>query len=60
MNIDVKPGSKLSFEELQIENEDVSQAKRGTDADIRDMTRMGKKQVLRVRHNSLNLTCPIR
>lgn len=50
----MKPGSKLSFEELQIENEDVSQAKRGTDADIRDMTRMGKKQVLRVRHNSLS------
>lgn len=46
-----KSGTKLSFEELQLDNEDAPQLKRGTDADVAAMTRMNKKQVLRVGHD---------
>jgi len=45
-----KPTHKLSFEEVPSENGSVPEVKKGTDADAADMSRMGKKQVLRVRN----------
>jgi choline transport protein len=45
-----KPTHRLSFEEVPSEqNATLGEIKKGTDADAADMTRMGKKQVLRVR-----------
>ncbi|GAB7350015.1 hypothetical protein MBLNU459_g0689t1 [Dothideomycetes sp. NU459] len=42
-----KSGSRLSFQEMQLDHEEVPDVKRGTDADVQDMSRMGKTQVLR-------------
>jgi hypothetical protein len=49
MSVAGKPTHKLSFEEVPSENGSVPDVKKGTDADAADMSRMGKKQVLRVR-----------
>jgi hypothetical protein len=48
MSVAGKPTHRLSFEEVPSENGSVSGVKKGTDADAADMSRMGKKQVLRV------------
>lgn len=40
--------SKLSMEEVPGDSERVPRSELGTDNDAHDMTRMGKKQVLRV------------
>jgi choline transport protein len=49
MSVAGKPTHRLSFEEVPSENGSVPDVKKGTDADAADMSRMGKKQVLRVR-----------
>lgn len=48
MSVTGKPTHRLSFEEVPSENGTLPEIKKGTDADAADMTRMGKKQVLRV------------
>jgi choline transport protein len=48
MSVAGKPTHRLSFEEVPSENGSVPDVKKGTDADAADMSRMGKKQVLRV------------
>lgn len=50
-----KPTHRLSFEEVSPENGSLPDIKKGTDADAADMTRMGRKQVLRVRLSRVNL-----
>ncbi|THW48713.1 amino acid transporter [Aureobasidium pullulans] len=47
MSVTGKPTHRLSFEEVPSENGTLPEIKKGTDADAADMTRMGKKQVLR-------------
>ena len=44
-----KPSSMLSFEEVPVDGRTISASERGTDQDVQDMTRMGKRQSLRVR-----------
>lgn len=48
MSVTGKPAHRLSFEEVPSENGSLPEVKKGTDADAADMSRMGKKQVLRV------------
>jgi choline transport protein len=56
MSVAGKPAHRLSFEEVPSENGSVPEVKKGTDADAADMSRMGKKQVLRVRIQVFYLT----
>ena len=48
MDNTTKPSSRLSLEELSSDGQYLPEDERGTDKDMQDMTRIGKKQVLRV------------
>jgi choline transport protein len=56
MSVAGKPTHRLSFEEVPSENGSIPEIKKGTNADAADMSRMGKKQVLRVCIHVLFLT----